>query len=104
MNEIERAEFVQNLKAYLIPASLFLSCLIMAAGTFLIYNRLPAGWLLIALSGIMIILAFSAFASFHNKLRAHGRIASASGKVSPEHDDGDTKRELSLTAGRSGQD
>ena len=63
--------------AYLIPSSLFIACLIMAAGTFLLYNKLTAGWAFIAASLIVMALSFTAFFRFQNKLRASGHFGNA---------------------------
>lgn len=68
----EKAEFIQSVKALLIPLSLFLACVIMAAGTFLIYNHEPLGWVFAATSTIIIIAAITAFVRFQNKHRARG--------------------------------
>ncbi len=68
----EKAEFIQSVKALLIPLSLFLACVIMAAGTFLIYNQEPLGWAFAALSTVIIIVAIVAFIRFQNKHRARG--------------------------------
>lgn len=73
MDEIDKAELIQSLRAYLIPTSLFIACLIGAAGTFLLYTGYPLGWAFIACSAGIIIWAFNAFIRFQNKLRAHGR-------------------------------
>ncbi len=70
--EAEKAEFVQSVKALFIPFSLFLACIMMAAGTFLIYNSEPFGWILVAVAGITMLLAFIALIRFQNKLRAKG--------------------------------
>lgn len=68
----ERAEFIQSVKALLIPSSLFLSCVIMAAGIFLIYNNEPLGWAFAALSVTVVIAAMIGFIRFQNKYRARG--------------------------------
>jgi hypothetical protein len=68
----ERAEFIQSVKALLIPVSLFLACVIMAAGTFLIYNRESLGWAFVALSSAMIVSAIVALIRFQNTYRARG--------------------------------
>jgi hypothetical protein len=68
----EKAEFIQSVKALLIPLCLFLACVIMAAGTFLIYNREPLGWAFAALSTLIIIASIVAFVRFQNKHRARG--------------------------------
>jgi hypothetical protein len=68
----EKAEFIQSVKALLIPLCLFLACVIMAAGTFLIYNREPLGWAFAALSTFIIIASIVALIRFQNKHRARG--------------------------------
>ena len=73
MNEIEKAEFNQSLKAYLIPTLLFLATLITAAGMFIIYSGNSAGWPFVAVGSAILIWSFWAFITFHNRLRAAGR-------------------------------
>ncbi len=68
----EKAELIQSVKALLIPLSLFLACVIMAAGTFLIYNREPLGWAFAATSAVIIVTAIIALIRFQNKHRARG--------------------------------
>ena len=68
----EKAEFIQSVKSLLIPLCLFLACVIMAAGTFLIYNREPLGWAFAALATFIIIASMVAFIRFQNKHRARG--------------------------------
>ena len=70
--EAEKAEFIQSVKALMIPFSLFLACVILAAGTFLIYNQEPLGWAFVATAGGMMVAAFVALIRFQNKLRAKG--------------------------------
>jgi hypothetical protein len=70
----ERAELIQSVKALLIPLSLFLACVIMAAGTFLIYNREPLGWAFATVSVVIIVSAIVALIRFQNKHRARGII------------------------------
>jgi len=70
--EAEKAEFIQSIKALYIPLSLFLACVIMAAGVFLIYNLEPVGWAFIAVSGAIMASAFFALIRFQNRLRANG--------------------------------
>jgi membrane protein YdbS with pleckstrin-like domain len=72
----ERAEFVQSVKALLIPLSLFLACVVMAAGTFLVYNNESVGWGFIAVSTVMVLAAFVALIRFQNKYRVRGIIRS----------------------------
>lgn len=73
MNDIERAELIQSLKAYLIPTSLFIACLIGAAGTFLVREGYQVGWAFIGVTVITIIAAMWAFVRFQNKHRYEGR-------------------------------
>ncbi|CAN5327905.1 hypothetical protein BH10CYA1_BH10CYA1_30110 [soil metagenome] len=68
----EKAEFIQSVKSLLIPLCLFLACVIMAAGTFLIYNHEPLGWAFAALATFIIIASMVAFVRFQNKHRARG--------------------------------
>lgn len=68
----ERAEFIQSVKSLLIPLCLFLACVIMAAGTFLIYNHEALGWAFALLSTLMIISCMVAFIRFQNNYRARG--------------------------------
>ncbi|HEY9682694.1 MAG TPA: hypothetical protein V6C86_14030 [Oculatellaceae cyanobacterium] len=70
--EAEKAEFIQSVKALYIPFSLFLACVIMAAGVFLIYNLEPTGWAFVAVSGAIMASAFFALIRFQNRLRASG--------------------------------
>lgn len=68
----EKAEFIQSVKSLLIPLCLFLACVIMAAGTFLIYNHEPLGWAFAGLASFIIIASMVAFIRFQNKHRARG--------------------------------
>ncbi|MBS2001270.1 MAG: hypothetical protein JST44_07150 [Cyanobacteria bacterium SZAS LIN-5] len=68
----ERAEFIQSVKSLLIPLCLFLACVIMAAGVFLIYNHEPLGWAFSLVSTLMIISCMVAFIRFQNSYRARG--------------------------------
>lgn len=70
--EAERAEFIQSVKALFIPLSLFLSCVIFAAGSFLVYNNESAGWGFIAVSGFTSLFAFIALVKYQNTYRARG--------------------------------
>jgi hypothetical protein len=72
----EKAEFIQSVKALMIPLSLFLACVIMAAGTFLIYNNESIGWAFVVVSATTVIAAFVALIRFQNKYRARGIILS----------------------------
>ena len=71
-SEAEKAELIQSVKALYIPLSLFLACVIMAAGVFLIYNLEPIGWAFIAFSAAIMASAFFALIRFQNRLRASG--------------------------------
>jgi hypothetical protein len=72
----EKAEFVQSVKALFIPLAAFLACVIMAAGTFLIYNNESVGWVFVAVSTVLVISSFAALIRFQNKHRARGIIRS----------------------------
>jgi hypothetical protein len=72
MNEIDKAEHWQAVKAFIIPVFMFLACLIGAAGTFLIREGYMLGWAFIAASGTLLVVAFVATVTFQNKLRAKG--------------------------------
>ena len=70
--EVEKAEFIQSLKAFLIPSSLFIATLISAAGSFLVYSGYSLGWIFLFTSGSIMTFAFVAFIRFQNKLRLQG--------------------------------
>lgn len=70
--EAEKAELIQSVKSLYIPLSLFLACVIMAAGVFLIYNLEPVGWAFVAVAGAIMASAFLALIRFQNRLRANG--------------------------------
>ena len=71
----ERAELIQSVAALLIPLSLFISCCILAAGVFLVYNHEPAGWGFIAVTAVVSTVAFTFLIRFQNKFRASGILA-----------------------------
>lgn len=70
--EAETAELIQSLKALFIPSSLFLACVMMAAGMFLLYNGEPLGWAFAVVSLVVMITSFIALLRFQNKYRAQG--------------------------------
>lgn len=72
MNDIDRAEYVQAIRAFLIPSSLFVACLLGAAGTFCLVNGEQLGWALIVGMVATIAWAFHAFINFQNKVRQRG--------------------------------
>jgi len=72
IEKAERAEFIQSIKALAIPSSLFLACVIMAGGAFLVYNNEPIGWAFVAVSLTTVFGAFWALICFQNKYRAQG--------------------------------
>lgn len=74
MEEAEKAEFWQSVKALYIPFSLFIACCIFAAGVFLVYYNEPAGWGFIGTTVVIAISAFIALFRFQNKFRAKGII------------------------------
>ncbi|MBX9685638.1 MAG: hypothetical protein K2X27_02985 [Candidatus Obscuribacterales bacterium] len=85
MNEIDKAEYIQALKAYLIPTSMFIACLLGAAGTFLIREGYGVGWAVIAASAAMLVAAFVAFITFQNKLRANGQMVDQFDSPAPDY-------------------
>lgn len=72
MDEIDKAELIQALKAYFIPVAMFISCLMGAAGTFLIREGYALGWFVIGAAVTLLIASFVACITFQNKLRAQG--------------------------------
>lgn len=72
MDEIDKAELIQALKAYFIPVAMFIACVLGAAGTFLIREGYGLGWLVIGAAATLLTGAFVACATFQNKLRARG--------------------------------
>lgn len=74
MNEIDRAELIQSVKAYFIPSGMFVSCLLGAAGAFLLQEGYMVGWGFIMASALLIVLSFVSFCTFQNKLRAKGKM------------------------------
>lgn len=77
MNDIDRAEYIQAIRAFLIPSSLFVACLFGAAGTFCLVNgedplTKQFGWGLIVAMVATIAWAFHAFINFQNKVRQRG--------------------------------
>jgi hypothetical protein len=76
--EAQRAETWQSIKALLIPLSLFLACLMSAAGTFLVYNGESLGWLFLAAAGLTIVTSLIGLIRFQNKFRANGLLANES--------------------------
>lgn len=72
IREAARAETWQSLKALLIPLSLFVACLLSAAGTFLVYNGESAGWIFLAIAAVVIVLSFVGLIRFQNSFRVKG--------------------------------
>jgi hypothetical protein len=70
----ERAAFIQAVKALYIPLSLFLACVISAAGIFLVREGQSLGWVFITVAATVIISAFIALIKFQNNYRAQGII------------------------------
>lgn len=84
MNEIDKAEYKQALRAFLIPSSLFVACLLGAAGVYMIREGEGFGWGFVAASFSIIIWAFVAFVTFQNKLRAQGLMKDQYDSPTPE--------------------
>lgn len=68
----EKAEVIQAVKALFIPLSLFLSCIMFAAGVFLLRNNEVIGWGFIGATAIVSMWAFVALIQFQNRYRAKG--------------------------------
>ena len=84
-NEADKAELIQSIQAYYIPASLFVATLITSAGIFLLYNGYALGYAFAALGVSIMVSAFVIFFRFQNKLRVDGQIArKEDGKVMPD--------------------
>lgn len=73
--EVEKAELIQSITALYIPFSLFISCVVFAAGCFLVYHGEPIGWAFIAATIAIALSAFFALIKFQNKFRAKGIVA-----------------------------
>lgn len=86
IQEAERAEFWQSVKALLIPLSLFLAVLAAAAGTFLVYNAEPVGWLFLAVAGAVMVAAIVGLIRFQNQHRVRGVLAKSRKPESQEVD------------------
>jgi hypothetical protein len=75
--EAKKADSWQSAKALLIPFSLFLACVVSAAGTFLIYHEEPLGWAFLLVGGATIVAAFVGLIRFQNQFRARGIVVDA---------------------------
>ncbi len=84
MNEVDKAELIQGLKAFLIPTCLFISCLLGAAGIFLIREGYGVGWGFIAATVTIMVASFAAFINFQNKLRYEGKMVDPYDELIPE--------------------
>ncbi len=73
MNDIERAERMQAWKAFLIPSTLFVACLLNAAGIYILYAGNSAGMIFLGLGIATIIGGMFAFITFQNQQRAGGQ-------------------------------
>ena len=73
MNEIERAERIQAWKAFLIPSTLFVACLLNAAGIYILYSGNTLGIVFLLLGFSVIIGGLFAFVTFQNSHRARGQ-------------------------------
>ena len=84
-DEADKAELIQSVAAYFIPAGLFVATLIASAGIFLLYNGYALGYLFAGLGITIMVSAFVIFFRFQNKLRVSGKIArEEDGKIMPE--------------------
>jgi len=75
--QAKKADSWQSAKALLIPFSLFLACVICAAGTFLVYYQEPLGWAFLLIGGVTIVAAFVGLIRFQNQFRARGIVVDA---------------------------
>lgn len=73
MNDVERAERIQAWKAFLIPSTLFVACLMNAAGIYIIYTGSSVGVIFLGLGFAVIIGGLFAFVTFQNTRRAGGQ-------------------------------
>jgi hypothetical protein len=73
MNEIERAERIQAWKAFLIPSTLFVACLLNAAGIYILYTGNTLGIVFLGMGFTVIIGGLFAFITFQNRRRAGGQ-------------------------------
>ena len=73
MNETERAERIQAWKAFLIPSSLFVACLLNAAGIYILYSGSAIGVVFIGAGIATISAGLFGFITFQNKRRAKGQ-------------------------------
>lgn len=100
MNEIDRAELIQSVKAYFIPSGMFIACLLGAAGTFLLQEGYMVGWGFIMASGLLIALAFFSFCTFQNKLRARGKMKDQFDTPAPDFESVE-RQELSVSSDKN---
>jgi len=75
--EAKKADSWQSAKALLIPFSLFIACVVSAAGTFLVYHEEPLGWVFLLVGGVTIVAAFVGLIRFQNQFRARGIVVDA---------------------------
>ena len=73
MNEIERAERTQAWKAFLIPSTLFVACLLNAAGIYIMYTGSSVGIIFLGAGFTVIVGGLWAFITFQNAQRAKGK-------------------------------
>ena len=73
MNEIDKAERQQAWKAFFIPSSLFVACLLNAAGIYIIYTGNAVGIVFLGLGIATVVSGMFAFVTFHNQKRADGQ-------------------------------
>jgi hypothetical protein len=73
MNERDKAERNQALKAFLIPSGLFVACLFNAAGIYIVYTGNAIGMVFLAIGFGTILAGLFAFITFENKARSSRR-------------------------------
>jgi len=77
--KVEEAEIWQAIKTLLMPFSLFLAWIKVAAAIFLIYNGGPLVWPIASVATLVIVLAFVGLIRFQNTYRAKEVMANRSG-------------------------
>ncbi len=72
-NEVEAAEQQQAIKAFLIPAGLFVACLFNAAGIYIMYSGNAIGAIFLGIGLSIVAVGLFLFVTFENKHRSKGR-------------------------------
>ena len=86
MNDTDRAERMQAVKAFAIPASLFVACLFNAAGIYILYSGNSVGVFFIGMGFAIIVTGMFLFVTFQNKQRTAGKWKQVSEDMTPPQD------------------